>query len=167
MIEFFLQNYIRDKNVWQGPKCAFRLFYDLDVCHRDDFNTCFPPPVTRPQLTNNMVLFNANGTNSSILRRGYNVATNITLSEPVTIFSTRLSEFSVSTAFLLCCKKRFSFKKSHEYEQFFFRIYLKKIKTLLFVVLIDVFKYWEKGKNFVVATSTPNLLLNCEKSFLG
>ena len=92
-------------------------FYDSDVCHRDGFTTCFPR-VSRPQLINNMTLFSANGTNSSILRRGLKVHTIIALSEPVPVFSTRLSNFSVSTLFLLHCKIRFSSKRaSHECEQ--------------------------------------------------
>ena len=88
-----------------------------DVCHRDGFSTCFPR-VNRPQLINNMTLFSANGTNSSIIRRGLNLATIIALSEPVPVFSTRLSKFSVSTLFLLLCKKRFFLKRvCHECEQ--------------------------------------------------
>ena len=107
MMEIFLQNYFKDIVVWYVPKCDSVLLYDLGVCHRDAFNTCFPR-VIRPWLTNNMILFSANGTNCSILRRGYGVVTHITLSESVQIFSTRLSEFYVSTVFLLHCKKHLS-----------------------------------------------------------
>ena len=93
------------------------MLYHLDVCQRDNFNTCFSR-VTRPQLTNNMSLFSANGTNSSILRRGDFVTSYLTLSEPVPMFSTMLSKFYVSTLFLLHCKKRFSFEKVyHKCEQ--------------------------------------------------
>ena len=119
MIGFFLQNYLKDIDVWQGPKWASGLLYDLDVCHRDGFNTC-SPRVIRPQLTNNMVLFSANGTNSSVLRTGLNTYTAITLSEPVPMLSTRSSKFYVSTIFLQHCKIYYSFKKmSHECEQIF------------------------------------------------
>ena len=100
MMGFFLENYLKDIDVWQVPKCDSGLLYDLGICHRDDFNTCFPR-VIRPWLTNDVVLFSANGTNSSIIRRGYDVVTNISLSESVPIFSTRLSEFYVSNVFLL------------------------------------------------------------------
>ena len=108
---FFRQNYLKDIVSWLGPKCASGFFYNLDVCHRDDFITCFPPRVIWPPLTNNMVLFSGNGTNSSILRRGDDFATKLSLSEPVPMFSTRLLEFYVSIVFLLHCKNRFSFKK--------------------------------------------------------
>ena len=95
-----LQSYQKDIDVSQGLKCASGLFYYLDFCHRHGSNSCFPR-VIRPQLTNNMVLFSANGTNSTILRRGVNVNTIITLSEPVSMFSTRFSKLHVSTAFFL------------------------------------------------------------------
>ena len=111
MIEFFLQSYLKDIDVSQVPKCASGLFYDLDFCHRDGFNTCFPR-VNRPQLTNNMVLFSANGTNSSIIRGGVNFHTRIALSEPVPVFSTIISNLYVSTVFLLHCKKTFFVQKS-------------------------------------------------------
>lgn len=95
-----LQSYQKDIDVSQDLKCASGLFYYLDFCHRHGSNSCFPR-VIRPQLTNNMVLFSANGTNSTILRRGVNVNTIITLSEPVSMFSTRFSKLHVSTAFFL------------------------------------------------------------------
>ena len=110
MTKFFLQMYLKDIDVSESPECASGLFYDLDFCHRDGFNACFPR-VIRPQVTNDMVLFSANGTNSSILRRGLNVATAITLPELVPVFSAKMSKLYVSTVFLLHCKKRFSFKK--------------------------------------------------------
>ena len=135
MMEIFLQNHLKEIDVWQVPKCDSVLLYDLGVCHRDAFNTCFPR-VIRPSLTNNMVLFSANGTNCSMLSRGDGVVNHITLSEAVQIFSTRLSEFYVSTVFLLHCKKHLSWMWTNLF------IKLKGKESLLFVILIIIFKYW-------------------------
>ena len=135
--EVFLAKLFKRHRSLTGPKCPSGLFYDLDVCHRDDFNTCFPPRAIRPQLTNNMVLFSANGTNSSILSRGDDFATYILLSEPVPIFSTRISDFHVSTAFFLYSKKYFSFKKvCYKCEQFF--SYLLEVKESLSILVLVI-----------------------------
>ena len=70
-------------------------------------------------------------------------STTAKLSEPVPLFSDMVSEFYVSTLFLLHGKKRFSFKKvCHEYKHIFFSR-LKMRKAFLIVVLMVVFKYWK------------------------
>ena len=116
-------------------RCLIRLliasgfFYDLDVCHGGNFNNTCSPRVTRTQLTNNMLLFSANGTNSSILTRGDFVTFYVTLSESVPMFSTNLSKFYVSTVFLLHCEK-----------MFFIHTKLSEMRTDLFVFT------WRKRK---------------------
>ena len=64
-----------------------------------------------------MVLFSANGTNSSVLRRGDFITFYVTLSEPVPMFSTRISKFYVSTVFLLHFQERLNSEKGHKCEQ--------------------------------------------------
>ena len=122
------------------------MLYGLDVCHGDDFNTCFQR-VTRPQLINNMVLFSANGTNSSILIRGDDFASYLELSELVPMFSTRLSALYVSTIFLLPVKNFFHLENSVINVNKVCSYLFKKRKAL-FVVLIVAFKYSETLQNF-------------------
>ena len=130
-----------------GSECASALLYDLDVCHGDDFNTCFPR-VTRPQLINNIVLFSVNGTNSELLNRGDDFASYLELSEPVPIFSTRLSALYVSNIFLLPVKNFFHLENSVINVNKVCSYLFKKRKALLFVVLIAAFKYSETPQNF-------------------
>ena len=87
-----------------------------------------------------MVLFGTNGTNSSKLRKGDDFATYFALSEPVPMFSTRLSEFYVSAVFFLHDKNSFHTKMYVMNVNKFFS-YLpektEKRKVLLILMVVD------------------------------
>ena len=87
-----------------------------------------------------MVLFGANGTNSSKLRKGDDFATYFTLLEPVPMFSTRLSEFYLSAVFFLHYKNTFHTQMYVMNVNNFFS-YLpeetEKRKVLLILVVVD------------------------------